>query len=159
MNTSASPLERISFGSNRFILFIMPKLQINMSGHLLKISEHFLQKWFSNLTLNMRGLGYFGLTRSISWLLMLWFLASPGHQEPWYWLWKIGKSWSYTRKNFNIYGMSVWRNDIKYKYMLMFPLQNLARKELLYWIISNQVTFQCIWTSNKSTNFSMQERL
>ena len=29
-----------------------------------------------------------------------------------------------------IYGMSVWRNDIKYEYMLMFPLQNLTRKEL-----------------------------
>ena len=33
---------------------------------------------------------------------------------------KIGKSWSY--------GMSVWRNDIKYKYMFM--LQNLTCKEL-----------------------------
>ena len=28
-------------------------------------------------------------------------LASPGHQQPWYWLCKIGKSWSYTRKDFN----------------------------------------------------------
>ena len=30
-----------------------------------------------------------------------------------------------------IYGMSVWRNDIKYKYMFMFPLRNLARKKLI----------------------------
>ena len=44
---------------------------------------------------------YLGLTRSISWLLMPWLLASPGHQQPWYWLCKIGKSWSYVRKNFN----------------------------------------------------------
>ena len=29
-----------------------------------------------------------------------------------------------------IYGMSVWRNDIKCKYMFMFPLKNLARKVL-----------------------------
>ena len=29
-----------------------------------------------------------------------------------------------------ILGMSVWRNDIKCKYMFMFPLNNLARKEL-----------------------------
>ena len=30
-----------------------------------------------------------------------------------------------------IYGILVWRNDIKCKYMFMFPLKNLARKELL----------------------------
>ena len=30
-----------------------------------------------------------------------------------------------------IFGMSVWRNDIKCKYMFMFPLKNLARKELM----------------------------
>ena len=28
--------------------------------------------------------------------------------------------------------MSVWRNDIKCKYMLMFPLKNLACKELIF---------------------------
>ena len=53
------------------------------------------------LTLNVRGPSYLGLTRSISWLLMPWLLASPGHQQPWYLLCKIGKSWSYTRKDFN----------------------------------------------------------
>ena len=35
-----------------------------------------------------------------------------------------------------IFGMSVWRNDIKYKYMFMFPLKNLARKEMRFWRIS-----------------------
>ena len=35
-------------------------------------------------TLNVRGPSYLGLTRSISWLLMPWLLASPGHQQPWY---------------------------------------------------------------------------
>ena len=25
----------------------------------------------------------------------------------------------------------MWRTDIKYKYMFLFPLQNLARKELI----------------------------
>ena len=29
---------------------------------------------------------YLCLTRSISWLLMPWLLSSPGHQQPWYWL-------------------------------------------------------------------------
>ena len=41
-----------------------------------------------------------GLTRSISWLLMPWLLTSPGHQQPWYWLCRICRSWSYLRKDF-----------------------------------------------------------
>ena len=43
----------------------------------------------SKLTLNVRGPSYLGLTRSISWLLKLWLLTSPGHQKPWYWLCRI----------------------------------------------------------------------
>ena len=54
-----------------------------------------------NLTFNVGGPSYLSLIRSISWLLMPWHLASPGHQQPWYWLCKIGKSWTYTRKDFN----------------------------------------------------------
>ena len=53
------------------------------------------------LTLNVRGRpSYLGLTRSISWLLMPWLLTSPGHQQPWYWLCRICKPWSYLRKDF-----------------------------------------------------------
>ena len=52
------------------------------------------------LTLNVRELSYLGLTRSISWLLMPWLLTSPGHQQPWCWLCRICKSWSYLRNNF-----------------------------------------------------------
>ena len=54
-----------------------------------------------SLTLNVRGLSYLGLTRSISWLLKPWLLASPGHQQPWYWPCRMGKSLSYLRKGFN----------------------------------------------------------
>ena len=53
------------------------------------------------LTLNVRGgPSYLSLTRSISWLLMPWLLTSPGHQQPWYWLYRICRSCSYLRKNF-----------------------------------------------------------
>ena len=60
-------------------------------------------KYFSifHLTLYVRGPSYLGLTRSISWLLMPWLLASPGQQQPWYWLCRIGSSLSYSRRNFN----------------------------------------------------------
>ena len=49
----------------------------------------------------MRGLSYVILTRSISWLLMPWLLSSPGHQQPCYWLCRIGRSLSFWRKDFN----------------------------------------------------------
>ena len=57
--------------------------------------------WENVLILNVWGPSYLGWTRSILWLLMPWLLASPGHQQPWYWLCNIGKSWSYTRNDFN----------------------------------------------------------
>ena len=43
------------------------------------------------LNLNVRGPCYLDLIRSISWLLMPWLPAWPGHQQPWYWLskWKL----------------------------------------------------------------------
>ena len=53
------------------------------------------------LTLNVRGPSYLGLTRSISWLPMPWLLTSPGHQQPWNWLCRIGRFLSYFRKDFN----------------------------------------------------------
>ena len=52
------------------------------------------------LTLNVRGPSYLGLTRSISWPLMPWLLTSPGHQQPLYWLCRIGRFLSYLRKDF-----------------------------------------------------------
>ena len=53
------------------------------------------------LTLNVRWPSYLGLTRSISWLLMSWLLVSPGHQQPWYWLCRMGRSLSFLMKDFN----------------------------------------------------------
>ena len=66
----------------------------------------FHEVWFQlplssqELTLNVRGPSYLGLTRSISWLLMPWLLTSPGHQQPWYWLCRVCRSWPYLRKDF-----------------------------------------------------------
>ena len=40
-------------------------------------------------------------TRSIPWLLMPWLLASPGHQQPWYWLHETGTSLSSWGANLN----------------------------------------------------------
>ena len=45
------------------------------------------------LILNVGGPSYSGSTLSISWLLMPWLLALPGHHQPWYWICWKGKFW------------------------------------------------------------------
>ena len=82
------------------------------------------------LTLNVWGLSYLGLTRSTSWLLMPWLLVSPGHQQPWYWLYRMGRSLSCLRKISTSCDISMWKNDMKCKYIFLFPLKNLACKGL-----------------------------
>ena len=61
---------------------------------------------------------------------MPWFLTSPGHKQPWYWLHRICRSFSYLRKALSTCVISMWRNDTECKCMFMFPLKNLARKGL-----------------------------
>ena len=95
-------------------------------------ASHFNILLFPLLTLNVRRPSYLGLTRSISWLLMPWLLMSPGHQQPWYWLCRICRSWSSLRKDLSTCVLSMWSNDIKCKYMSMFPLKKLALKWLSY---------------------------
>ena len=62
------------------------------STHVISISWHFNPQ--------RAGPSYLSLNRSISWLLMPWLLTSPGHQQPWYWLCRICRSWSYLGKDF-----------------------------------------------------------
>ena len=81
-----------------------------------------------HLTLNMRGPSYICLTRSVLWSLVPWLLASPWHQQPWYWLCRIGRSLSYWRKDLKyLYHINVEELH-KCNYMFMVPLKNLARK-------------------------------
>ena len=42
-----------------------------------------------------------GISRSISWMLMPWLLASPGHQQPWYCPCRANESLFSTRNVFN----------------------------------------------------------
>ena len=69
-------------------------------GKELDVFTHPWNNFNSDLTLNVRGPSYLGLTRSISWLLMPWLFTSPGHQQPWYWLCRICWPWSYMRNDF-----------------------------------------------------------
>ena len=70
---------------------------------------------------------YLGSPRSLSCLLMPWLLTSPGHQQPWHWLCRISRSGLTWGRILTTCVISMWRNDIKCKYMFMFPLQKLAR--------------------------------
>ena len=89
----------------------------------------------------MRGPSYFGQTRSISELLLM----SPGYQQPWYWLCRICRFWSYWRKDFKyLFHINV-SNDIKCKYMFMFPQHNLACKELTMLVKEGMVIKQVTW--------------
>ena len=66
----------------------------------------------------------------MSWLLMLWLLSSPGHQQPWYWLCRIGRFFSYWRKDFNYLchiNMDEWH---KMQIYVFVPSEKLACKGL-----------------------------
>ena len=95
-----------------------------------KMVWHQPQTTIVALTLSVRGASYLGLIRSISWPLplMSWLLTSPRHQQPWYWLYRICRSFSYLRKDLSTCVISTWKNDTKCKNMFMFPLKILARK-------------------------------
>ena len=82
---------------NLTIMVFTEKMHLKMSSVIWQP----FYSWLIVLTLNVRGPSYLGLTRSISWLLMPWLLTSPEHQQPWYWLCRIGRFLSYLRKDFN----------------------------------------------------------
>ena len=82
------------------------------------------------LSINMQRANYLSLNWSISWLLMPWLLASPGHQPPWYWLSLIGKLLPWSRKDLSYLchinvdeGHKIW-------IYVMFPLNNLSHKRV-----------------------------
>ena len=49
--------------------------------HLKQVSHTHINFWMDSLTLNVQGLSYLGLTRSISWLLMPWLLTHGSQQS------------------------------------------------------------------------------
>ena len=59
----------------------------------------------------MLGPNYFSLTRSISWLLMPWLLASPGHQQPFQ---NVSHSYQVSEWVIKFYGLSRTAIHIKF---------------------------------------------
>ena len=121
--------------------------------HLIMLSAKWqifcLTKWqlfcldLNVLSPNVQGPNFSSSTKSIIiWLLMPWLLLSPGHQRPWYWLRRIGKFLSYMRKDFKyLCHVSVEEWNINRRYIIMFPMNNLAYKVTLRY--PNQVSI--VW--------------
>ena len=72
------------------------------------------------LNLVVLRLEYSAKNLSISWLLLPWFLASPGHQKARYWQNRINESLPFIRVNFNNLHY-VMRNDKKNIYFYVSP--------------------------------------
>ena len=98
----------------------------------------------SCLTINMRGPSYLGLTRSISWLLMPSLRRQDISSHDIDYVKSVGPG--IIRGTIStIYGLLLWRNDMKCKYMFLFPLKNLARKELIGHVIRR---LSCIYVTS-----------
>ena len=114
-----------------------------------------------NLTLDVRGRSYLSLTsrRWISWLLMPWLLKSPGHQQQWYWLYRICRSFSYLRNDFkclcqinveewrnvNVCSCSLWKNLArKGLNFMVLKLEYPRRTRSLSWLLMPWCHWQCM---------------
>ena len=83
-------------------------------------------------------LDYSMQTTPIPWQLMHWLLVSPGHQLSWYWLCKIGQTFSQLPRIriWTICVISVLRNDMKCKCSFMLLKINSPWQELTLTYIS-----------------------
>ena len=88
--------------------FSFSKMHLKMSSAKWRVFGLSLNE----LTLQMLRSEQSGQIWSIPWLPMPWFLASPGHQQPWYWLLVIWILQSSIRVNFNNNYLTHWGCDI-----------------------------------------------
>ena len=103
----------------------------------------------SFLFLDMRELSYLDLNSSVSWLLMPWLLASPGHRHPWYWLCGIGEFLSYKRKDFH------YLYHVRYIYMF----RKMACKELIVLYCNVLHCTACLTRGRISITYTMSDTL
>ena len=110
------------------------------------------EKYFLIITFLVLVPKYSGITRSITWLLMSWLIASPGHQQPWYWLCRINRSLSCMRKDFNYCTILVLRGGRKCKGSLI--LLRVTSAGQMAWMWGSQqshimnITLFLFWDSS-----------
>ena len=59
-------------------------------------------------------------------------VASPGHQQPWHWLSRLGRSLSYLREDFNYMCHISAKEWHKMQIYVLFTLKNVACKGLFF---------------------------
>ena len=79
----------------------MTKCTHHESMYILSIFWYHIHCFYLILNPNVWGLSYLSLTMPIPSLLMPWRCKDPGHQQPWYWLYKLGMSLSYISTGVN----------------------------------------------------------
>ena len=81
------------------------------------------------LNLLMLRLEYSGSIMSIPLLLLLWLLASPGHQQAWHWwCWLTGHPRVPWRRFSITFPIPVSKYDKKWHYISIFPQNNSSRQ-------------------------------
>ena len=88
----------------------------------------------------LQGPSYPGYTKSISWLLMSWILASPGHHRSWYWMCKLVMFLSYMREDFHTIVVFVWSNYIDCRYISCFLCCGMYLKGVHRSILPDTIT-------------------
>ena len=87
---------------------------------------------------------YYVINGTISWLPMSWLLASPGHQQPWFWLCP-----SLPRLSISIISAPHGNEMTKCKNTFMFLENNLVYKELKQFRQSGNDVPLLEWSGNK----------
>ena len=83
------------------------------------------------------GARFFQATLWIAWLKMPWFLVLPGHQQPWYWIYKMAGPVPSIRKTFlTNCNISLWNVDVNCEYMVIFR-QNYPRAKGFNMVVPN----------------------
>ena len=67
------------------------------------------------LTILVLELDYFGMIMSKPWLQMPWLLDPPGHQQPWYWIYRMNESLSFILGWVGLWGFLWWAPSAKRK--------------------------------------------
>ena len=88
------------------------------------------------------------VTGSIPCLLKPWLLASPGHQQPWYWICRINGPSYPTRNDFIYLHHLILKVDRKCKTIFMFPKIYSAWQGLKIWKIFlwKNAFGLCLWS-------------
>ena len=137
------------------------QISIPLGGRYRQVSLYMAQ--YFNLSVVETGI--IREMKSLPWLLMLRLLASPSHQQLWYWLCMVSESLSFMRTGFNYMShLNVDEWNVNTMFLFLFiksthlPLDKMAAisqtifSDTLSWMkvlyFDQDFTELCFWGSN-----------